>query len=184
MTTEPAYRVYEAQPSDVSEARVLLLQVLDLDYGYGFRPDVHGDIADLQGYYLDHSRHTLLIARHWEGEVAGVVGVRCCPPPANGRPPWLVARYGAEAAEVCRLSIAPAHRRRGLGRLLVDAARRWIVHQGSYTVIQLHTNARPSNAGPFWFSLPYAKMIWDGRGQDGYAPQVHFELELPQISAE
>lgn len=159
-----------------------MVRILDEDYGYGFVPEFHQDIADLRGYYLDNPRHTLIVAEdHGTGRILAVVAVRAAGVPHNRRPQWLIDRYDpATSAEICRLSVLPECRRRGAGRAVVEAARLWIAHQGSYRVIQLHTNARPENAGPFWFSMPVT-VIWDGRSLESWAPMVHFEMEIPTV---
>jgi GNAT superfamily N-acetyltransferase len=174
--------VREARAEDLAQIRALMIRVLNEDYGYGFVPEHHGDIADLQGYYLDNPRHTLIVAEDGAGgDLVAVVAVRAQGVPQNRRPQWLIDRYDPEtSAEICRLSVALKHRRRGAGRAVVEAARHWIARQGSYRVIQLHTNARSENAGPFWFSMPVT-LIWDGRNQDEWAPMVHFEMEIPAL---
>lgn len=174
--------VREAQAADVPRVHALMLRVLDEDYGYGFMPEIHQDIADLQGYYIDNPRHALIVAEDTtSGDIIAAIAVRAGGVPHNRRPQWLIDRYDPEtSAEICRLSVAPEYRQRGAGRAVVEAARQWIARQGSYRVIQLHTNARPANAGPFWFSMPVT-LIWDGRGQEAWAPMVHIEMEMPTV---
>jgi ribosomal protein S18 acetylase RimI-like enzyme len=176
------FTVREARAHDLPQVHALMLRILDEDYGYGFKPELHADVADLQGYYLANPRHTLIVAVDGDTEeIIAAVAVRAAGVPDNRRPRWLLDRYdGVTSAEICRLSFAPEPRRRGAGRAVVEAARRWIAREGGYRVIQLHTNARPENAGPFWFAMP-TTVIWDGRGQEGYAPMVHFEMEMPSV---
>lgn len=179
--TTTGYTVRAAGPADLAAVHALMIRILDEDYGYGFNPEWHADIADLQGYYLDNPRHTVLLAEDdASGLVIAAVAVHAAGVPEGGRPQWLIDRYdGVTSAEICRLSVAREQRRRGSGRALVEAARRWIAAEGGYRVIQLHTNAKPENAGPFWFALP-TTVVWDGRGQEGYRPMVHFEMAMPE----
>jgi len=172
-----SYTLREARPADLDGVRALMLRVLDEDLGYGFVPALHGDIADLQGCYLDNPRHLLLVAVDGATDaVIGTAGVRAGGPKAEYVPTWLAARYSPEtAAQIVRVFIAPEHRRRGVARRLVETARRWIESEGRYTVICLHTDSRVPSALPFWRSL--AEEVLDDRERSEWAT-VHFELPL------
>lgn len=83
------YFVRLARPEDLAPARALMLRVLEDDYGYGYRSDLHFDMDDLQGHYLRHPRQALATAID---EATGtVIAVGCVqqggrfPHPASGR---------------------------------------------------------------------------------------------------
>src|SRR5436309_1785335 len=59
---ERSYAVRVARPDDLPAVRALMVRTFEEDFGYGYRPDFHADVDDLQGVYLDHPRHTLLVA--------------------------------------------------------------------------------------------------------------------------
>lgn len=158
------------------------MRVLREDFGYAELRPFHADLDDLQGVYLDHPRHTLFVALDdATGAVLGTTGVRAGGPNSSPHPAWLAWRYSPETtAQLYRVYIAPDHRRRGVARALVEAARRWIAAEGGYRVIYLHTNVGVPGAEAFWRSLPTTE-TYDGRHESEYAP-VHFELAFPEES--
>jgi GNAT superfamily N-acetyltransferase len=174
------FTVHLARRKDLAGARAVILEVIERDLG-GYRPAVHGDVNDLAGTYLERPRYALFVALDdATGEVVGTTAVRPEPPSSPPHPGWLAKRYsGPTVAQLSRVYIHPAHRRRGIAGALVEAARAWVADEGGYTTIYLHTNAAVPGAEPFWRSRPTTQ-IYDGRGNhEGYSQAVHFELALP-----
>jgi ribosomal protein S18 acetylase RimI-like enzyme len=117
------------------------------------------------------------------GVVLGTIAVREDGPAAPPHPQWLAQRYaGPDSCHLVRAYVARGHRRRGVARALVEAARHFAAGAG-YTTIYLHTNAAIPGALPFWRAMPTTE-IYDSRGkspEEGGLAQnaVHFELALP-----
>ncbi len=167
-----------ATPGDLAEARALMIRTFDEDFGYGYNPDFHADVDDLQGVYLDNPRHILFVAvEPTTGRIIGTAGIR-----SGGLKPafnesWLVARYDPErTAQIVRVYTLREARGRGVARALVERVTAFAAAEGSYTVIALHTDPRSPGAERFWRSLP-TTLIHDDR--DGPSASLHFEMALP-----
>ncbi|MGE3961738.1 MAG: GNAT family N-acetyltransferase [Dehalococcoidia bacterium] len=170
------YRVRPARPTDLPAARALMVRTFEEDYGYGFRPEIHGDLDDLRGNYLDHPRQQLAVAvDDVSGEVIAVGSVIDHPSFPRPRPDWLLDRFPRErTAELTRVFAAREHRRRGAARDIVEALRRWVVASGQFDALVLHTNTGRDGAEAFWRSM--ATELFDARPT--VFNTVHFALPL------
>jgi GNAT superfamily N-acetyltransferase len=165
--------VRPAVPGDVPAIRAFMLSIFEQDYGYGYQPQWHWDYDDLQGVYIDHPRHTLVLALDpASGEIVGTAGLRSGGPTS---PPAPARRYqpSERTAQIVRVFIRPDQRRRGIARLLVDEVRRFVREVGTYDAICLHTE----NAVDFWQAMG-CRIVHDGRAADPSEPSVHFELDM------
>ncbi|MGW3349907.1 GNAT family N-acetyltransferase [Nonomuraea rubra] len=170
------YTVRPAEPRHVEGARRVMLDTFYREFGYGYRPEWHWDVIDLEGTYLRPERHTLVVALHGE-EVVGTTAVRAGGPKSPPHPEWLARLYpDATTAQLFRVYVDPAHRRRGLARELVAQARRFVADAG-YQALYLHTDTRVEGAEKFWGSV--AEPVFDARdGEPGHFQTVHFEIGL------
>jgi GNAT superfamily N-acetyltransferase len=167
------------------KAREHILRVTREDLRLEYRPEWHWDIDDLQRVYLDHPRQALFVAvDDKSGEIVGTTSVVNVGPNAPPHPAWVAERYsGPKVAQLLRVYIARAYRRRGIARGLVDQARQFVAADGVYDTIYLHTNASVPGAEAFWRAMP-TRLIYDGRGNtDGFSEAVHFELAFATPSS-
>ncbi len=170
------FLVRQATPDDIEQARALMVRIFNEDYGYGFQPEIHADVANLTGFYLHHPRQRLFVAAVSPGgDVVGTAAVRQGGTLAPPHPAWLAAKYDPHrTCELQRVYVAPEHRRSGVGRLLVEAARRWVVAEGGYDTVCLHSNVGRVGSDTFWWSI--ATEVHDARPTQFNT--VHFELPL------
>lgn len=180
LTTTRGFSVREAMPADHPAARRVIMRVLEEDLKTGYRPEYHWDLDDMSGVYLGHPRQALFVAiDDGSGDVIGTMAVRREGPKSPPHPQWIAERYAADTvAQLMRAYIAREHRRRGVARTLVEIARQYVVAEGGYETIYLHTNPAVPEAEPFWRAMP-TREIYDSR-VDPASPTnaVHFELEL------
>ncbi|MBQ1047671.1 GNAT family N-acetyltransferase [Micromonospora sp. C51] len=172
---------YDVQPADqrhLDGARGVMLDTFYRDFGYGYRPDWHRDVIDLDGSYLTPQHHALFVATKGD-EVVGTTAVRAGGPKSPPHPRFLAQRYPDETtAQLFRVYVRPEHRRYGLARALVGLAVDFVTQQAHYRALYLHTDPRIDGAEPFWRSL--ATPIHDPRdGGDDIYQTVHFEIALP-----
>jgi len=165
-----------AEPRDLEGARALMHRTFREDFGYPALTDSQKDTLDLAAAYLDPDHDALFVA---VDDATGEVIATCAAHGWNRRhpahPEWLHQRYVEHrAVELLRCYTALEHRRRGAQRELVELARRWVLADGHYEVINLHTNAGVPGAEPFWRSLAYP--MHDSRPTP--LNTVHFELPL------
>jgi sarcosine oxidase, subunit beta len=175
------FSVREATAADVSAARALMLRVFEEDFGYGYKPEFHADVDDMQAVYIDHPRHTLIVAVDDDtGEVVGTAGVRSGGLKPEFNPSWLVARYDPQrTAQLVRVYVARGYRGAGVARALVERTMRFVAENGTYSVLALHSDPRSPGAERFWRSMP-TTLILDDR--DGPSGSLHFEMEIPPIA--
>ncbi|GGQ17491.1 GNAT family N-acetyltransferase [Streptosporangium pseudovulgare] len=169
------YELRAAGPADLDGARSVMLDTFYHDLGYGYRPEWHADVIDLEGVYLRDPRHGLFVAVH-SGQVVATTAVRAAGPKSPSHPAWLAERYpDRHTAQLFRVYVRPEHRRRGLGRGLVELARAFVANTPGYGYLYLHTDTRVPGAEAFWRSL--AAEVHDDRDSDAHAFQtVHFEI--------
>ena len=181
INTGRGFIVREVTPTDFAEARAVIVRVLDDDLKSGYRPEIHWDIDDMQATYLDNRRQALFVAvDHESGRIIGTIAVRTDGPKSPPHPGWLAERYAPDTAcQLFRAYIASEHRRRGVARALVEAARQFIRDEGGYDTIYLHTNPSVPGAEPFWRAMP-TREIFDARREPGATGSnaLHFELAM------
>ncbi|MFD5269028.1 GNAT family N-acetyltransferase [Streptomyces sp. NPDC058335] len=174
------YVVRPATPADADGARRVMLDTLYNEFGYGYVPHWHRDTVDIEGTYIEHPRHLLLVAVH-HGEVVATTGVRSTGPAHPPHPRWLAESYpSGTTAQLVRVYVQPGHRRRGLARTLVDTACDFIANTPGYERIYLHTNVDIEGSEAFWRSL--SKEVCDARTTGEHGPgvaTVHFEIPMP-----
>lgn len=171
------YTLRPAGEADVPGARRVMLDTLYRDLRSGYRPEWHGDIIDIEGAYLLPPRNLLLVAVH-AGEVVATAGVRAHGPDHPPNPRWLAERFpSATTAQLCRVYVAPEHRRRGLARLLVARLLHAVAADPGFRDAYLHTDPASPGAEPFWRSL--GTELLDERPEPHGPGTVHFTLAIP-----
>jgi GNAT superfamily N-acetyltransferase len=176
----PPYTVRPATTADLEGARRLMLDTFYRDFGYGYVPEWHRDVIDIERTYLDHPRHLLLVALHGD-EVVATTGVRSSGPAHPPHPRWLAERYpSGTTAQLVRVYVHPGHRRHGLAGTLVRQACDFVAGTPGYDSVYLHTNVNAEGAEPFWRGI--GKEVFDARTTGEHGPgvgTVHFEIPLP-----
>lgn len=180
MTPRTTFTVSLATQNDLADASTLILRVINDDFGYEGIPAWANDVVQPQSVYLDTPGQCLWIARdHQTGEMLGTTGVWRGGPKSPPHPEWLALRYPPDtAAQLVRVYIARPHRRRGVARALVEAARTWIGEQRDYQVIYFHTHGHIPGAEAFWRSMPTTE-LYDARIEGDPKGAIHFEMVLP-----
>lgn len=183
-TTPHAIRVTPAlTPQALEAAREFILRRTQEDYGYGHQPQWHWDIDAAEDTYVTNPRQRLWVALAGpeQEQIVGTVAIRAGGPASPPHPPELAARYpeAESVAQLVRLMVEPAYRRRGLASELVDTATQF-ARDADYAQLYLHTNALVPGAVEFWRRR--AVQTYDARGT-AYDPDprfatVHFEIPL------
>ncbi|MEL5960544.1 GNAT family N-acetyltransferase [Streptomyces sp. CLV115] len=172
------YVLRTATPADLGGARAVMLDTVYRDLRSGYVPRWHADIIDPETAYLRPDRCTLLVAEY-EGEIVATGAVRDRGPQAPPNPRWVADRFpSGTTAQLCRIYVAPGHRRRGLARRLVRELCDFVAAADGYEAVYLHTDPAVPGAEPFWRSL--ADEVCDERALPGGGQGiVHFELPMP-----
>lgn len=132
MTAAPPFRVRPARGAD-------LLPIADLEAAAFSDPWP----VDLLAVELAHPQAILLVASVEGALAAAVAG-------------YAAFRHGGGEAEMLRLAVWPAERRRGLARALVEEGVRWLLREGVDTC---HLEVRIDNLGAiaFYETLGFAR---------------------------
>lgn len=113
------YVLRTATPADLGGARAVMLDTVYRDLKSGYVPRWHADIIDPDAAYLRPDRCTLLVVE-CDGEIVATGAVRDRGPQAPPNPQWVADRFpSGTTAQLCRIYVAPGHRRNGLARRLV-----------------------------------------------------------------
>ncbi len=179
----PTFTIRPATAADVPTIRAMMIRIFELDFGYGYKPEFHGDVDDMQGTYIDNPRHLLLVAiDDATGAVAATAGVRSGGLKPQFNHAWLVARYDPErTAQLVRVYVAREYRRHGLARRLVDEAVHFVAATPGYDTLSLHTDPRSPGAEAFWRAMPTQLILDDREGPSG---SLHFEMDIPRGEGE
>jgi len=175
-TSKKGFLVRELTPGDIVEARAVIVRVLEEDLGYGYVPEWHWDLDDMQTVYLANPRQALFVAvDNASSQIVGTTAVRTGGPKSPPHPLWLAERYdSSRTAQLMRVYVVAEQRRRGIARALVEAAKNFVKAEGGYDVIYLHTSAGIPGAEAFWRSAATTE-VYDARGEDTWNA-IHFEI--------
>jgi len=166
-----------AEPGDLSTVREFMLEIIDKDFGYRYQPQWHWDLDALAEVYLEHPRHSLVVAMEAE-RLVGTAALRSDGLRTPPHPEWLSTRYaGPDAGQLVRVFIAADRRRRGIGRALVAPVLEQAFTRVGYRTVFLHTSADVPGAESFWRSLG-PTLVYDER-EHGTGHYVHFEFAAP-----
>lgn len=178
MTDAPLFIIRPITTRDVEAAQALMRRTVEEDFRSTYDPDLHRDIDDIERTYMLPVRHTMLVAEDTRtGEIVGTAGAR--DGALHRGPDHLVRRYaGGTTAQLVRVYVRREDRRRGIARALVRAVLEFIVADGTYTIVALHTFPHSPGALAFWESI--GTKVWEYE-REGQFPQVFFEIPLDQV---
>lgn len=175
MTESASFLIRRVTPSDVEAAQALMRRVVEQDFQSTYDPALHRDIDDVVGTYITPKRHVLFIAMdESSGAVIGTAGAR--DGALHRGPDHLIDRYGGgRTAQLVRVYVRREDRRRGVARALLARVLQFILADGRYTAISLHTFPHSPGALAFWESI--GTKVW-AYEREGQYPQVFFEITL------
>ena len=114
--------------------------------GAGLAEWLDGDLADSGGSWI------CFVAEEG-GRIVGQVEARLVQPMESARYQVITA-LGQVRGEVNSLGVLKSHRRRGIGRALMEHAERWLADRGA-SMIGLDTLATSPESVPFYESIGY-----------------------------
>ena len=175
MDGQGGYTIREITGADIPVARALMIRTFEEDFGSGYDPEYHGDVDDIRGTYIERPRHVLYVAiDDTSGELVGTAGVKGGA--LRRGPEDLVRRYDdRDTAQIVRVYVRREDRRRGIARALLGRVLEFIVADGGYTTVALHTFPHSPGALAFWSSIATPIIGYEREGQ---FPEVFFEIPL------
>ena len=129
-----------------------LLNMIQDEYGYGFIPDFHQDIVDMETYYLKPGNNNFFMAlNNKTGELIGTIGIRAY----DNNFQFFKNVYSPETtASIWRVFVDKPWRRNGVASTLVSFGEKFCREKG-YKKIYLHTHKTVPGSLDFWLSNGY-----------------------------
>lgn len=172
------FKVDEVQKDDILLYNVkdFLFKLIKEEFGYGYVPEYHQDIKDLENFYLNPVRNNFFLAIHHETQkLIGTIGIRSY----DRNFPQFKNFYNPEnTASIWRVFVAKPWRRNGVASALVHKAEDFCREKG-YQKVYLHTQKNVKGSLDFWISNGYHIT------EDTNNPlkTVHMEKDLHEISS-
>ena len=148
-----------------------LFKMIKNEYGYGFKPDYHQDIMDIESYYVEPENNNFFLAIHHKtGEVIGTIGIRAY----DKNFPLFKNVYNPKTtASLWRVFVDKPWRRNGVASTLVRCVENFC-RERDYKKIYLHTHKTVTGSLDFWLSNGY-RIVEDTGNQ---LKTVHMEKTL------
>ena len=116
-------------------------------------PDEDGLAEWLDGDLVSSGGSWICFVAEEDGRIVGQVEARLLAPMDSARY-QVVAALGQVRGEVNSLGVLKSHRRRGIGRALMEQAERWLAERGA-VMIELDTLAESPESVPFYEAIGY-----------------------------
>ncbi|MDI9436452.1 MAG: GNAT family N-acetyltransferase [Euryarchaeota archaeon] len=153
------------------QVKKFLFNMIQDEFGYGYIPEYHQDIVDLESYYLEPQRNNFFLAvHHTPGMVMGTMGIRAY----DKDFPQFKERYHPETtASLWRVFVDRPWRRNGVASALVQMAEDFC-RENHYEKIYLHTHKNVQGSLDFWLKNGYQVVADTGN----HLKTVHMEKIL------
>jgi GNAT superfamily N-acetyltransferase len=148
-----------------------IFNMIQDEFGYGYVPEYHQDIIDLEEFYIEPERNNFFLAIHHDTrKIMGTMGIRAY----DKDFPQFKGRYHPETtASIWRVFVDRPWRRNGVASTLVRMAEQFCQEKG-YQNIYLHTQKNVPGSLNFWLSNGYQVVEDTGN----YLKTVHMEKNL------
>ncbi|WP_196000408.1 GNAT family N-acetyltransferase [Clostridium sp. 1001271B_151109_B4] len=131
---------------EVPIAQEFLFKMIRKLFNYDIDPMYHNDIINMQEFYINEKRNTIIGAFDRENNLVGTIAVK----PFIDRFDVIKGRYKQDTtAEIGRCYINQDLRRQGVGTLLFDSIVQFCKENG-YEDIYLHTHRHLPGGFDFW----------------------------------
>jgi GNAT superfamily N-acetyltransferase len=149
-----------------------LFKLIKQEFGYGYIPEFHQDIINIENFYLNSEKNTFLIAIDPEkNRLLGTLGIRSYD---KNFEEFKDIYSSDKTASFWRAFIKKEYRRQGLASLLVKKGEELCQKMG-YKEVYLHTHRTVPGSLDFWMAKGY-KVVYDTKNKSG---TVHMEKSIP-----
>lgn len=153
---------------DVEE---FLFKMIKAEYGYGFVPEYHQDIIDLENYYINPERNNFFLAIDPNTKkVIGTLGIRAYD---KDFPLFKNVYNSITTASIWRVFVEKSWRRKKVASTLVHSAEDFC-QRNDYEKVYLHTHKTVEGSLNFWISRGY-QIVTD---TENHLKTVHMEKKL------
>ncbi len=148
-----------------------LLDMIQEEFGYGYVPDYHQDIVNMEEYYLNPERNEFLIAiDHETKKLIGTIGIRAYDKDFRI---FKDVYHADTTASIWRVFVSKPWRRNGVASTLLSLAENFC-RKSAYDNIYLHTHKNLPGSLDFWLRKGY-EITW---ASENKLETVHMEKKL------
>ena len=153
------------------DVKEFLFKLIKKEFGYGYIPEYHQDIVNLESFYINPEKNAFILAIDAiNEELVGTLGIRAYDKDFKD----FEEKYNSnKTASFWRTFVSDKYRRKGLASALVNAGENFC-HKQNFNEIYLHTHRTVPGSLQFWLSNGY-KIIKDAQNEMG---TVHMEKTI------
>lgn len=163
----------ENDSEQIKNLQKFLFSQIEKEFGYGYVPEYHKDIKNLNDYYIVPEKNTFLIAMdESSGEIIGTIGIRSYDKDFDE----FEGIYSSDStASIWRLFVDERYRRCGIASKLFGLVESFAFEK-HFSEIYLHTHKTLDGALDFWKKMGFLVTI-DTHNE---LQTVHMEKNISQ----
>ncbi len=136
----------------IKNVQEFLFYQIEKEFGYGYVPEWHQDIIDLENYYINPERNNFFVAFNSKtNEIIATIGIRAYDKDFTE---FKNIYSSKSTSSIWRLFVDEKYRRCGLASKMFSVAETF-ANQQDYDFIYLHTHRTLNGALEFWTKMGF-----------------------------
>ena len=135
----------------IAQVQKFLFKMIKMEFGYGYVPEWHKDIVDMEDYYINPQKNSFFVAYDETGEIIATIGIRSYD---KDFPEFRHLYSKQTTSSLWRLFVDRKWRRCGLASKMFSVAENFACEVG-YEEIYLHTHKTLDGAIEFWSKIGF-----------------------------
>lgn len=145
-------------PKEIKKVQEFLFSMIKLEFGYGYVPEWHQDIVNMEEYYVNPKRNAFFVAYSENGEIIATIGLRAYDKDFE----QFRHLYSKEnTSSIWRLFVDRRYRRCGLATKMFSVAEKF-AKESDFSNIYLHTHHTYKGAFQFWTKMGFVTTLDEG----------------------
>ena len=138
-------------PKEIKQVQDFLFKMIKLEFGYGYVPEWHQDIVNIEDYYINPKRNNFFVAYFETGEIIATIGIRAYD---KDFPEFRHLYSNDDTSSIWRLFVDRRCRRCGLASKMFAIAEDF-ANDAGFSKIYLHTHKTLEGALEFWMKMGF-----------------------------
>lgn len=139
----------------INDVQKFLFDQIKREFGYGYVPEWHQDIVDMESYYIAPERNNFFVAYNENCEIIATIGIRAYD---KDFPEFRDIYSKNTTSSIWRLFVDRKYRRCGLASKMFSVAETFADNCG-YENIYLHTHKTLPGAIEYWTKMGFVVML-------------------------